>query len=65
MRGPAVVYVGNLPNDIKERELQELFDKVSAPGDRDGMHAGSPDYGRMHESVLQSDLVKERGAGLG
>jgi RNA recognition motif-containing protein len=28
MRGPAVVYVGNLPNDIKERELQELFDKV-------------------------------------
>jgi RNA recognition motif-containing protein len=28
MRGPAVIYVGNLPNDIKERELQELFDKV-------------------------------------
>lgn len=28
MRGPAVVYVGNLPNDIKEKEIQELFDKV-------------------------------------
>lgn len=28
MRGPNVVYVGNLPTDIKERELQELFDKV-------------------------------------
>jgi hypothetical protein len=28
MRGPAVVYVGNLPNDIKEKELQELFDKA-------------------------------------
>jgi RNA recognition motif-containing protein len=30
MRGPNVVYVGNLPNDIKEREIQELFDKVCA-----------------------------------
>jgi RNA recognition motif-containing protein len=28
MRGPNVVYVGNLPTDIKERELQDLFDKV-------------------------------------
>lgn len=28
MRGPNVVYVGNLPSDIKEREIQELFDKV-------------------------------------
>jgi RNA recognition motif-containing protein len=30
MRGPNVIYVGNLPNDIKERELQELFEKVSS-----------------------------------
>lgn len=30
MRGPAVIYVGNLPNDIKERELQELFEKASS-----------------------------------
>lgn len=29
MRGPNVIYVGNLPADIKEKELQELFDKVS------------------------------------
>ncbi len=28
MRGPSVIYVGNLPADIKERELQELFEKV-------------------------------------
>lgn len=28
MRGPAVIYVGNLPTDIKERELQEIFEKV-------------------------------------
>ncbi|WIA28221.1 hypothetical protein OEZ86_010779 [Tetradesmus obliquus] len=30
MRGPNVIYVGNLPNDIKERELQELFEKFGS-----------------------------------
>lgn len=28
MRGPNVIYVGNLPTDIKERELNDLFEKV-------------------------------------
>eukprot|EP00879_Flechtneria_rotunda_P023087 GHRR01024406.1.p1 GENE.GHRR01024406.1~~GHRR01024406.1.p1 ORF type:complete len:194 (+),score=40.04 GHRR01024406.1:401-982(+) len=30
MRGPAVVYVGNLPNDIKEKEIQDLFEKFGS-----------------------------------
>ena len=28
------IYVGNLPNDMRERELEDLFDKVSIVGHR-------------------------------
>jgi len=28
MRGPGVVYVGNLPPDVKEKEVDDLFYKV-------------------------------------
>lgn len=40
MRGPNVVYVGNLPSDIKEREIQELFDKVRGRKDSSSRHLG-------------------------
>jgi hypothetical protein len=28
MRGPGVVYVGNLPDGVRESEVSELFEKV-------------------------------------
>jgi hypothetical protein len=28
MRGPAVIYVGNLPEKIREQDLQDAFEKV-------------------------------------
>ena len=28
MRGPGVLYVGNLPEGVRESELSDLFDKV-------------------------------------
>jgi RNA recognition motif-containing protein len=28
MRGPGVLYVGGLPEGVRESELYELFDKV-------------------------------------
>jgi RNA recognition motif-containing protein len=28
MRGPSVVYVGNLPDGVKEAEIQDLFERV-------------------------------------
>lgn len=40
MRGPNVVYVGNLPSDIKEREIQELFDKVRGRKDSSSTWCG-------------------------
>lgn len=31
MRGPGVLYVGNLPETIREQELHDIFDKVRRP----------------------------------
>ena len=28
MRGPAVIYVGNLPDKVREQDLLEVFEKV-------------------------------------
>ena len=32
MRGPSVVYVGNLPEGVKDAEIQDLFERVSTCG---------------------------------
>jgi hypothetical protein len=42
MRGPGVLYVGNLPEGIRESELHDLFDKVRPDADAASPLAAPP-----------------------